>query len=88
MLVNTTNANLDLASGGGVSTAILRKAGESLQRECKCKQPINHGDVAVTGSGNLSKCHSIYHVAVKAYNEKDSTEVILKNSLNSPQFAS
>ncbi|KAL5466936.1 hypothetical protein EMCRGX_G031100 [Ephydatia muelleri] len=50
--VNSTNTNLNL-SGGVISKHLADAAGHSLQDECTRKAPINPGQVAVTGSGNI-----------------------------------
>jgi Predicted phosphatase homologous to the C-terminal domain of histone macroH2A1 len=50
-------ANSYLKHGGGVAAAIVRKGGESIQRESdewvKQYGPVPTGKVAVTGAGNL-----------------------------------
>ena len=65
MYVNSTNTNLDL-SGGVISKHLADVAGHSLQDECTRKAPINPGQVAVTGSGNI-KCKYIFHIALNTY---------------------
>ena len=65
MYVNSTNTNLDL-SGGVISKYLATVAGPSLQDECTKKAPINPGQVAVTGSGNI-KCKYIFHIALNTY---------------------
>ena len=65
MYVNSTNTNLDL-SGGVISKYLATAAGPSLQDECTKKAPINPGQVAVTGSGNM-KCKYIFHIALNTY---------------------
>ena len=69
--VNTTNGNLDL-SQGAVSLSLLKAGGKSLQTECNKAAPINVGDVAVTGSGNLP-CRHVFHMVLPSY-RKHSTE--------------
>lgn len=68
--VNTTNGNLDL-SQGAVALALLKAGGKSLQRECSRAAPINVGDVAVTGPGNLP-CQHILHTVLPSYQKQSS----------------
>lgn len=65
--VNTTNVNLNISSGGIISTMLLNAAGPQLQQECSKNAPINYGDVAVTGAGGTLKCRKIFHIALGAY---------------------
>ena len=46
-------ANSDLALGSGVAGAIRQKGGPSIQRECDEHGPIQVGEAAVTGAGEL-----------------------------------
>ena len=68
--VNTTNGNLDL-SQGAVASALLKAGGKSLQQECTKVAPINVGDVATTGPGNIS-CHHIFHTVMPSYKKHPS----------------
>ena len=52
--------------GGGVSGAILRKAGKNIKEETIKLAPIKLGDVAITNAGNLSAKY-IFHGAVLDY---------------------
>ncbi|XP_063285518.1 protein mono-ADP-ribosyltransferase PARP15-like isoform X2 [Pelobates fuscus] len=58
-VVNLTNSSL--SHNFGISKAILAAGGPSLQDECKIKGKQPHGDVVVTGAGNL-KCKNVIHV--------------------------
>lgn len=57
------SANNDLVLGGGVSGAIRRAAGESVQEECNRIGTIPLGEAVVTPAGNL-KARWIIHAAV------------------------
>ena len=46
-------ANSDLILGAGVAGAIRQKGGPTIQEECNRIGPIEVGDAAVTGAGNL-----------------------------------
>ncbi len=46
-------ANSDLILGAGVAGAIRQKGGPTIQEECDRIGPIEVGDAAVTGAGNL-----------------------------------
>ena len=53
-------ANSDLALGGGVAGAIRRRGGPAIQRECDARGPIDVGEAAITGAGDLSARHVIH----------------------------
>ena len=55
-------ANNDLLLGAGVAGAILRKGGESIQKECSEVGSIPVGFAAITGAGNL-KARYVIHAA-------------------------
>ena len=61
VIVNTAPHDLQLQYGT-LSSAILRAAGERLQKECDRRKPtyLPPGDVFSTGGGKL-KCRKIYH---------------------------
>ena len=46
-------ANNDLQLGGGVADAIRRAGGPTIQDECDAHGPIQVGEAAITGGGNL-----------------------------------
>lgn len=46
-------ANNDLVLGGGVAGAIRRRGGPEIQRECDAHGPVQVGDAAITGGGEL-----------------------------------
>jgi O-acetyl-ADP-ribose deacetylase (regulator of RNase III) len=50
-IVNAANSHLKL--GAGVAGAIREKGGPSIQEECDAIGPIEVGEAAVTGAGNL-----------------------------------
>ncbi|XP_067843255.1 protein mono-ADP-ribosyltransferase PARP14 [Heptranchias perlo] len=58
-IVSSTNTTLDLTTG--VSGAILKAAGSSVQDECKALGPQPDAGVAVTGGGQL-QCKYIIHM--------------------------
>lgn len=59
IIVNSTNKNLNLSSG--VSGAILKAAGKSVEDQCKTHGPQQADGVVLTGGGNL-KCKHIAHM--------------------------
>ncbi|KAI4899304.1 hypothetical protein NFI96_022821, partial [Prochilodus magdalenae] len=58
-IVNTTNREMDLKTG--VSGAIFRAAGPSVEKECRNLSPLQGDMVALTGGGNL-QCDFIIHM--------------------------
>lgn len=75
MIVNSTIKTLDLKEGSA-SKALLKKGGNSIQKECKAKYKdgLKPGEIAVTGSGNLS-CKYIYHLYLPAWKEGKNKDV-------------
>jgi len=57
-IVNAANSALRL--GAGVAGAIREKGGPSIQEECDRKGPIEVGDAAVTGAGDLPARYVIH----------------------------
>ncbi|XP_048863184.1 uncharacterized protein parp14rs3 [Brienomyrus brachyistius] len=58
-IVNTTNKDVSLK--GGVSGAILKAAGQSVEEECKKLSPLDDDSVGITGGGAL-QCDFIIHM--------------------------
>ena len=79
MYVNSTNTNLSLSQGGGVSSALLKAGGPTLQQECSQKAPIRVGDVADTGPGNLP-CQFVFHTALPSY-KRSGEKVCIHNNM-------
>lgn len=59
-IVNAANNRLIL--GAGVAGAIARRGGPSIQAECDRHGPIEVGEAAITGAGNLP-CRYVIHAA-------------------------
>ena len=59
-IVNAANNHLVL--GAGVAGAIARKGGPTIQAECDRYGPIQVGEAAITGAGNLP-CRHVIHAA-------------------------
>ncbi len=57
-IVNAANSHLIL--GSGVAGAIARKGGPSIQEECDRHGPIQVGQSAITGAGNLPARYVIH----------------------------
>ena len=68
-VVNTTNKSLQL-NLGGVSTALLKKGGPELQRECdkitSRGTRLQEGDVIPTPATGSLKCKSVFHTAFES----------------------
>ncbi|XP_052078750.1 uncharacterized protein LOC127716566 isoform X3 [Mytilus californianus] len=71
VIVNTTNAQLDLGNAGQCSKVISTAGGSSIQAECKLNypRPLTLGDVAVTTSGDL-KSSKVFHVYLPKWKQK------------------
>ncbi|XP_071090693.1 uncharacterized protein [Haliotis cracherodii] len=69
VIVNTTNRQLNLSSGFGVSYSLLKAAGSDIETCLRHTYPngIDHGDLAVGRSGNLETCKKIYHGCLPFY---------------------
>jgi len=79
-------ANSYLKHGGGVAAAIVRKGGESIQRESdewvKQYGPVPTGKVAVTGAGNLPAKVVIHSVGpVWSEHKPEEADELLKSAV-------
>ncbi|XP_072891762.1 protein mono-ADP-ribosyltransferase PARP14-like [Hemitrygon akajei] len=74
IIVNSTNANFNLNSG--VSGAILKAAGSSVQAECGSQVSQPDGSIVVTSGGQL-RCQYIVHV-IRAVNPASITASVNK----------
>jgi O-acetyl-ADP-ribose deacetylase (regulator of RNase III) len=72
-------ANNDLILGAGVAGAILRKGGESIQKECNAIGSIPIGYAAITGGGKLKARHVI-HAASMGLGDEPTTAKSLRTS--------
>ena len=72
-IVNTASSDLDL-SRNACAKSLSAMAGPSLQQECSTKGPVNVGDMAVTGGGNL-KCKHVFHVVCDGWNGGEGEQV-------------
>ena len=73
-------ANNDLVLGGGVAGAIRRRGGDAIQRECDANGPINVGEAAITGGGDLP-AHHVIHAASMALGGR-TTSQSLRSSMD------
>jgi len=67
-IVNAANAQLVL--GGGVAGAIRTKGGPAIQKECDRIGPIQVGEAAITGGGDL-KAKKVIHAVGPRWGEGD-----------------
>jgi O-acetyl-ADP-ribose deacetylase len=72
-------ANNDLILGAGVAGAILRKGGDSIQKECNEIGSIPVGYAAITGGGKL-KARYVIHAASMGLGEVRTTAKSLRTS--------
>jgi O-acetyl-ADP-ribose deacetylase (regulator of RNase III) len=75
-------ANNDLILGGGVAGAIRRKGGPSIQKECNAIGPIQIGEAAVTGAGNLP-AKFVIHAASMALGGQTTKESLRSSTRDS-----
>lgn len=68
-----------LSMGGGVSAAILRKAGNGLREEVKKHLPMKIGDVAVTSAGNLNVKFIFHGITIDWDNYLYATEEVVRS---------
>lgn len=71
-------ANNELVLGSGVAGAIRRKGGPAIQQECNRIGPIQVGEAALTGGGNL-KAKYVIHAASMGFSQP-TTEETLRSS--------
>jgi O-acetyl-ADP-ribose deacetylase (regulator of RNase III) len=77
-------ANNDLILGGGLAGAILRKGGADIQAQCDRHGPVEVGQAAITGAGNLPARYVIHQASMPlgGYTSKESlrqsTAAVLK----------
>ena len=67
-IVNAANSGLQ--HGGGVAGAIVRRGGESIQRESDALAPVPVGGAVVTGAGRLP-CRFVIHAVGPVWGERD-----------------
>jgi O-acetyl-ADP-ribose deacetylase (regulator of RNase III) len=72
-------ANNDLQLGGGVAGAIRRAGGPAIQDECDAHGPVQVGEAAITGAGNL-RARYVIHAASMSLGGR-TTRVSLKSSM-------
>ena len=58
-------ANNDLALGGGLAGAIRRRGGPSIQEECNRHGPVEVGQAAITGAGDLPARYVIHQASMR-----------------------
>lgn len=58
-------ANNDLVLGGGLAGAIRRRGGPAIQQECSRHGPVEVGQAAITGAGNLPAKHIIHQASMR-----------------------
>jgi O-acetyl-ADP-ribose deacetylase (regulator of RNase III) len=78
-IVNAANSNL--AHGGGVAGAIVRRGGEEIQRESFAQAPVPVGGAVVTGAGHLP-CLWVIHAVGPVWGEGDE-EAKLRRAVSS-----
>ncbi|OGD26970.1 MAG: O-acetyl-ADP-ribose deacetylase [Candidatus Aminicenantes bacterium RBG_19FT_COMBO_59_29] len=83
-VVNAANKNLQL--GGGVAGAIRRRGGPAIQAECDRLAPIEVGEAAITGGGNLMARYVI-HAVGPVNGEGDEEAKLARATLNSLRIA-
>jgi O-acetyl-ADP-ribose deacetylase (regulator of RNase III) len=80
-------ANNDLMLGAGVAGAILRKGGDSIQRECDEIGSIPVGYAAITGAGNLKARHIIHAASMGLGGVRTTTKSLRTSTTHSLRLA-
>lgn len=75
-------ANTELWLGSGVAGAIREKGGPGIQEECEKLGPIDLGEAAVTGGGNL-KAKYVIHAASMDFDTPTTEESLYDSVKNS-----
>ncbi|HET6428576.1 MAG TPA: macro domain-containing protein [Phycisphaerae bacterium] len=57
-------ANNDLMLGGGLAGAIRKRGGPAIQKECDRHGPVQVGEAAITGGGNLPARYVIHQASM------------------------
>lgn len=83
-IVNAANTNLIL--GAGVAGAIRKKGGPSIQEECNLQSPVELGEAALTGGGNLPT-KKVIHAAVMNLGQAPTKKSIHAATLSSLKLA-
>jgi len=83
-IVNAANNDLEL--GGGVAGAIARAGGPQIQGECRAIGPIEVGDAAITGAGNLH-ARFVIHAASMRLGGRTSAESLRGSTRRSLEIA-
>ncbi|MEJ5375874.1 MAG: macro domain-containing protein [bacterium] len=83
-IVNAANAQLIL--GAGVAGAIRSKGGPSIQEECNRIGPIQVGQAAITGAGQL-KARYVIHAVGPRMGEGNEDQKLLSATLSSLRLA-
>jgi O-acetyl-ADP-ribose deacetylase len=73
-------ANNELVLGAGVAGAIRRRGGPAIQRECDAHGPVEVGEAAITGAGELPARYVI-HAASMSLGER-TTRASLRSSMD------
>jgi O-acetyl-ADP-ribose deacetylase (regulator of RNase III) len=68
-------ANCQLVLGAGVAGAIRERGGPSIQRECDEIGPIEVGDAAITGAGDLSATYVIHAAGMSTGGRADEESI-------------
>jgi len=79
-------ANNDLVLGAGVAGAIRRKGGPSIQIECDRIGPVDIGDAAITGAGNM-KARFVIHAASMELGGRTTAESLRSSTKRSLELA-
>jgi O-acetyl-ADP-ribose deacetylase (regulator of RNase III) len=83
-IVNAANNDLEL--GGGVAGAIARAGGPQIQAECHAIGPIEVGDAAITGAGNLTP-RFVIHAASMRLGGRTTAESLRSSTRRSLEIA-
>ncbi len=81
-------ANNDLMLGAGVAGAILRKGGDSIQKECDEIGSIPVGYAVITGAGKLKTRYVIHAASMSLGGERTTAKTLRTSTAHSLRLAS
>lgn len=83
--VIVSSDDTEISMGGGVSRAILRSGGQSIQADAKKNLPTRVGDVVVSTSGNMPQKY-IFHCLTKRYGTVNARDEVREDNTDIEEY--